>query len=699
MASIRSISERVLRMLLLCAILLVLAGRESARGQSAPQESKDAYARRMAWWSDARFGMFIHWGLYAVPAGAWNGDSSHGEWIRTTAQIPVGEYEKFVAKFNPVKFDARAWVRTAKDAGMKYIVITSKHHDGFCMFDAKASEFDVMATPFGRDVLKELSAACAEEGMKLCFYYSIMDWHHPDYLPRREWEKDRSPAGADYSRYISYMKSELKDLLTNYGEIGVLWFDGEWESTWNDSLGRDLYAYVRSLQPNIIVNNRVGASRSGLEGFSTRGDAPGDFGTPEQEIPAKGLPGVRWESCMTMNDHWGFNAHDQNFKSTRELLRNLAEIASKGGNFLLNVGPTAEGVFPQSSVERLKEMGAWMKTNGESIYGTSASPFSRLVGAYCTQKSVGTGTRLYFHILDWPKDGIWRVPGLLNKTTRAVLLSDASAEPLPVAYQDDGLQVLLGSEPVEPYHSVLALDLNGAPEVVEPPVIDADVPIFVGARDITVAPSAAGVDIRYTLDGTVPTATSGRLAGPIAIRGTTTILARCFRGIRPVSAASSATFTKVVLTPSTAFSDMVPGIRYRYFEGEWDSLPPFGAMIPRKEGVLPNISFSPRSQEDHFGFEYAGWVTVPENAVYSFYTDSDDGSRLYIDGSLVVDNDGLHGMTEVRGIAALAGGAHAIRVTFFEKTGGDGLTVSYSSEHMPKQRIPDSELTIERKRP
>ncbi|NVJ48571.1 MAG: alpha-L-fucosidase, partial [Cytophagia bacterium] len=262
---------------------------------------------RMEWWRDARFGMFIHWGLYAIPAGEWNGTTNHAEWIRTTAQIPLEEYDKFLDEFNPVKFDADAWVKMAKDAGMKYIVITSKHHDGFGLFDSKTSDFDVMATPFKRDILKELSEACEKEGIKLCFYHSIMDWHHPDYLPRREWEKTRTVDGAEFPRYVDYMKAQLKELITNYGELGVLWFDGEWEETWTHADGVELYDYVRSLQPNIIINNRVDKGRQGMQGLTKEGDFAGDFGTPEQEIPATGLPGVDWESCMTMNDHWGYN--------------------------------------------------------------------------------------------------------------------------------------------------------------------------------------------------------------------------------------------------------------------------------------------------------------------------------------------------------------------------------------------------------
>jgi alpha-L-fucosidase len=311
---------------------------------SGEDHADDSHDARIKWWREARFGMFIHWGLYAIPAGEWQGETNHAEWIRTTARIPIEVYDEFVHQFNPVGFDADAWVRMAKDAGMKYIVITSKHHDGFCLFDSEYTDYDVMSTPFQRDILKELADACQKHGIKMCWYHSIMDWHHPDYLPRRAWE-DRPTEGADLDRYIVHMKNQLRELVQNYGEIGVLWFDGEWEDTWNHQYGQDLYDYVRSLQSNIIINNRVDVGRAGMQGLTKEGAFAGDFGTPEQEIPPTGLPGVDWETCMTMNDHWGYNRHDDNWKSTEDLIRKLADIASKGGNFLLNVGPTARGCF------------------------------------------------------------------------------------------------------------------------------------------------------------------------------------------------------------------------------------------------------------------------------------------------------------------------------------------------------------------
>ena len=422
---------------------------------------------RMAWWREARFGMFIHWGLYAVPAGEWKGETKHAEWILTTAQIPVKQYEKFASQFNPVKFDAKQWVTTAKDAGMKYIVITSKHHDGFCLFDSKLTDYDVIdATPFKRDILKELSDECHSQGLKMCWYHSIMDWHHPDYLPRRKWEK-RSSEGADFDRYIEYMKGQVKELITNYGEISVLWFDGEWESTWDHEKGKNLYKYVRSLKPNIIINNRVGKGRAGMAGTYDPKTSPGDFGTPEQEIPATGL-GYDWETCMTMNDHWGYNKNDHNWKSKEDLIRKLVDIASKGGNFLLNVGPTAEGLFPQPSIERLAAMGKWMKINGDSIYGTSASLFSKLDWGRSTTKP----GKLYLHVFEWPSDGKLQVPGLISKAESAYLLADPKIE-LNIDYQSDSAVILVPEKAPDTIVSVIVLEFKGKgePEVVRSPVI------------------------------------------------------------------------------------------------------------------------------------------------------------------------------------------------------------------------------------
>jgi alpha-L-fucosidase len=399
--------------------------------------------QRMQWWRQGRFGMFIHWGIYSVPAGEWKGERvpGIGEWIMERAKIPVAEYELLAKQFNPVKFNADEWVRVAKEAGMKYIVITSKHHDGFCLWDSKVTDYDITdATPFERDVLKELSKACKKHGVKLCFYHSIMDWHHPDaQAPFYPNYNDTSQSNPDFARYVeNYLKPQVKELITQYGPLGVLWFDGEWIKDWTEPMGKDMYDYVRSLQPDIIINNRVGKGRKGMEGLSKSEEYAGDFGTPEQQIPPTGLPGVDWETCMTMNDTWGYKSYDHNWKSAEDLLHKLADIASKGGNFLLNVGPTAEGLIPEPSVERLAAIGKWMKVNAESIHGTTASPLGRLPWGRCTAKP----GKLYLHVFDWPKDGKLAVPNLTSEIKRAYLLADKKASNLAVSRQEDGQVVI-----------------------------------------------------------------------------------------------------------------------------------------------------------------------------------------------------------------------------------------------------------------
>ena len=676
---------RLRRLTLLCLIVCAAAPLFAGGGKETGAE-RDA---RMQWWREARFGLFIHWGLYAVPAGEWNGTTDHGEWIRTSARIPLKEYDGFLRRFNPRRFDPDAWVKAAKEAGMKYIVITTKHHDGFCLFDTKETEFSVMSTPFRRDIMKALSDAARRGGLKICWYYSIMDWHHPDYLPRREWETARSDSGADFQRYIRYMKSELKELLTNYGPVGVLWFDGEWESTWNTAYGRELYDYVRSLQPGIIINNRVGAGRSGMEGFTKDGEFSGDFGTPEQEVPATGLPGVDWETCMTMNDHWGYNSHDAHWKSSKELIRTLADVASKGGNFLLNVGPTSDGLFPQASIDRLGDIGAWMTKNRGCIYGTTASPFRNLPWGRCTERRTAAGTTLYLHVFDWPSDGKLVVPGLLSDPGRAYLL--AGGAPLPTGRSEDALVVSLPLSPPDSSDPVVALEIDGAPDISDPPVITAPENIFVDRLSVGIASERKNIEIRYTSDGSTPGPSSLKAEGPVVLTESGTIRARAFRGGKAVSPVSSAAFTKVSPLRAVRPQGLTPGISFSYYHGAWDSIPDFAPMTPVKKGSLRNFE-TPRLRPENYGFVYDAFLSVPAGGVYSFFTESDDGSRLSLDDSLVVDNDGLHGMTEKRGVIALESGLHAIHVAYFNKSGGAGLGISWRGPGFEKSPLPDSAL-------
>ena len=671
--------------------LLILSSLPSGAIRAQP-ETKEAHDARMQWWREARFGLFIHWGLYAIPAGEWKDRKDYGEWIRTSAQIPLEEYDRFVGRFNPVAFDARAWVRMAKEAGMKYIVITSKHHDGFCLFDSKETDFDIMSTPFRRDILKELSEACHAEGIKICWYHSIMDWHHPDYLPRREWEKDRTAEGADFDRYVQHMKKQLRELVANYGDIGVLWFDGEWESTWNARYGKDLYTYVRGLQPSIIVNNRVGAAREGMEGTTKEGEFGGDFGTPEQQIPATGLPGSDWETCMTMNDHWGYNKSDQHWKSSKDLIRMLADIASKGGNFLLNIGPTPEGLFPEASVERLHDLGGWMKVNGEAIYATQASPFASLPWGRCTRKESARGTTLYLHVFDWPASGTLRVPGLFNTVRSAYLLADGSRKPLMTSRQEDAVTVRLPSGAPDSINTVIVLDLDGKADVSAPPAIDTTLSIFIDQMAVPVSTERENLELHYTIDGSTPTASSPKVRGPVTITSTAMLRARAFRGGKPVSDIREAKFTKVTPVASVS-AEVQPGLHYRYYEGDWDQLPDFARLTPRTVGKLTGISLELKRERERYGIVFSGYLRVPADGVYRFSLSSDDGSRLFLGEQRLIDNDGLHGMQKRNGVVALEGGLHPIRIEYFNKTGGEGLTLSWSGPGFTEQTLPASALS------
>ncbi|MBN1559650.1 alpha-L-fucosidase [candidate division KSB1 bacterium] len=406
---------------------------------------------KMDWWREARFGLFIHWGLYAIPAGEWKGERIPGisEWIMLRAQIPLAEYEALAQQFNPVKYDADAWVRLAKEAGMKYIVITSKHHDGFAMFHSKVSPYNIVdATPFDRDPLKELAEACARHGLKLGFYHSqAQDWNHPGgsyrgYPNEPHW--DKTMQRVPFEQYIEEKAyPQVKEILSNYGDIAIMWWDTPIGMT--EAMAEKLNSLLE-LQPGIIANNRL------------YGPWPGDFSTPEQHIPPTGLD-YDWETCMTMNTSWGYKWYDDDWKSTETLIQYLADIASKGGNFLLNVGPTAEGEIPQPSIERLKGVGAWMKVNGESIYGTTASPFFKLPWGRCTQKVHDSETKLYLHVYDWPSNGTLPVAGLKSTIKSARLLADGQT--LTWTTNDKGVFIKIPTTPPDPVNSVIVLDVDG----------------------------------------------------------------------------------------------------------------------------------------------------------------------------------------------------------------------------------------------
>ena len=373
------------------------------------------------WFLEDRFGMFIHWGLYAIPA--------RGEWVRSHERISNEEYQKYFKQFNPVSYNPREWARAAKGAGMKYAVMTAKHHDGFCLFDSKLTEYKSTNTPAGRDLIKEYLEAFRAEGLKVGLYYSLLDWYHPDYPaygdrqhPMRDNEEYRDTK-HDFKNYIQYFHGQVEELLTNYGKIDIMWFD----FSYNDMTGEKwnatkLVKMIRSLQPDIILDNRLGGNikSKNPEIYS------GDFASPEQIIPPQGVVdedgnSIPWEACITLNNHWGYSATDRDYKSPKHVIRTLVECVSKNGNLLLNVGPNAKGEIPGESLDILAEVGEWMRQNGESIYGCGISQMAKPEWGRYTQN----GKFLYAHILERGIGPI-NLTGLQGKLKNACLLADGS---------------------------------------------------------------------------------------------------------------------------------------------------------------------------------------------------------------------------------------------------------------------------------
>jgi len=428
---------------------------------------------RMAWWREARFGMFIHWGVYSIPAGIWNGREigGIGEWIMNRGKIPVRDYTEMAKQFNPVKYNPEAWVKMAKDAGMKYIVITSKHHDGFALFKSEASKWNVVDhTVYGKDLLKPLAEACEKHGIKLGFYYSqAQDWVNPGGSAARRLTKEGWPnpdsviidaytkehnghwdpaqETRSFKDYIDEVAvPQVRELLTNYGKVAVLWWDTPTGMT--DEAAVKLQSLL-TLQPEIITNDRL-----------KRPNFPGDHKTPEQRIPnLADLDGTDWETCMTMNGTWGYKSYDHNYKTPKTLIRNLLDIASKGGNFLLNVGPTAEGEFPPESIEILKEIGKWMKVNGEAVYGTKASPWGIFDWGRCTVKENGNNSILYLSVFDWPAERVITIDNFNNRISSIRLL--ASGTPVKYSTGNGRLIIYLPETAPDPAATVIKAEVRG----------------------------------------------------------------------------------------------------------------------------------------------------------------------------------------------------------------------------------------------
>lgn len=457
----------------------------SPSGQAPVKPYDAAQQQRLKWFTEARLGMFIHWGLYSLPAGQWPGRESkrRGEWIMQEENLSSAEYEKLAAQFNPTKFNAKQWVDVAKAAGFKYLVVTTKHHDGFCLFPSKLTTYDIAdATPFQRDPIKELADACHEAGIVFCVYYSVADWHHPEFpaeysqrakdpktdktIPDRGFHGAPNPH-ADIAKYADYMRGQVRELLTNYGPIGIVWFDAGGAlrvPNRGDLIKADeLVAMIHQLQPNCLINNRAGIIA--------------DYGTPEQRIPG-GKIVEPFEVCMTLNRKWGYNRFDQEWKSPELVIHNIADIASKGGNYLINVGPTGEGELPAEDVRILQDVGRWTHTNAEAIYGAGPTPFGDELGFEDATRKDKEGKplwvsrdewrcttkpgKLFFTLLKWPGDGAaFQLPKFPNRVTRAYWLGDGRREELPIAVADNGVAVTMPRTRPAGYAPVLCVEVEG----------------------------------------------------------------------------------------------------------------------------------------------------------------------------------------------------------------------------------------------
>ena len=393
--------------------------------------------KRTQWMMNDRFGMFIHWGLYSIPA--------RGEWIRSRELMSIEDYRPYFEEFNPTDYNPKEWAQLAKRAGMKYAVITTKHHDGFCLFDSKLTDYKATNTPTGRDLIKEFVEAFRNEGLKIGFYYSLLDWHHKDYPkygdeyhPMRNDEKYKNET-INFENYIDYFHGQVKELLTGYGKVDIIWFDFSYENEKYSMSGEKwqatrLIKMIRELQPEIIIDNRLELhihSADDLSQFDhfTAGDIndyTGDFVSPEQIIPIEGMTDsqgklIPWETCITLNNNWGYSAVDKDYKTPEQVIRALVECVSKGGNLLLNIGPDAKGNIPTESVEILSEVGKWMDKNSESVYGCTKAEMNKPEWGRYTQN----GKKLYAHIYD-RGIGPLNLVGLNNKVENARLLLDGS---------------------------------------------------------------------------------------------------------------------------------------------------------------------------------------------------------------------------------------------------------------------------------
>jgi alpha-L-fucosidase len=720
-------------------------------------ESTAERDQRMQWWREARFGQFIHWGGYSHLAGVFRGTTTGGlgEWIMNDLGISRANYESDATSLlNPTSFNAQQWVSVCKNAGQKYMVITSKHHEGFSMFDTAVTGFKgessstiysiVRFGPYGQDPIAALAQECKSQGVKFCFYYSIMDWHHSS-----QSGYGSTMLSGQKDSYVMQMKEQLMELVTKY-DPEVLWFDGEWQGWWTTADGQALYRYLRTMKPSLIVNNRVGK----------RAQTDGDFGTPEQEIPPTGLS-YDWETCMTINNTWGFKSNDTSWKSTGTLIKNLADTSSKGGNYLLNIGPTGLGVIPQASIDRLTQMGQWLGVYGESIYATKASCFSDIPSWGCYTTKTG---KLYVHVITWPGNNQLTIPKLTNTINKVYLLNDPGTN---LSYTTAGNDMVITVPTVAPnqYDSVVVVDIVGDPGTLPPVrslvynnpatvsnyyqnnvtyngakavdevsatrwatddnITSAWLEVDFGASTtfnktvtkecIDYGQRVAGYKIQYWNGSSWVDAYTGTTIGSAktdtfaAVTGTKVRL-----NITSVTGAFGPTIWEFMvyneggatptptptLTPTptpTALPTPVPGNGTGLSGEYYDNMDLTNLKVTRTDATV-NFDWGTGSPDaligvDTFSARWTGQVQAKYTETYTFYTNSDDGIRLWVNNQQLVNNWTDHGPTENSGTISLtAGQKYDLKLEFYENGGGAVAMLSWSSASQVKEIIPQTQL-------
>jgi len=632
------------------------------------------------WYRDAKFGIFIHWGVYSVPA--WRPKGSYAEWYwralhdksDTTWQFHQANYGKdftyaeFAPLFKAELFDPDQWATLFRRAGARYVVLTSKHHDGYCLWpSAQSWNWNSVDVGPHRDLLGDLTAAGRKQGLKMGFYYSLYEWFNPLYQ-------------TDVQRYVAeHMLPQFKDVVTRY-KPSIIFADGEWEHPSKVWRSEEFLAWLFNDSPapdDVVINDRWGSD--------TRFRHGGYFSTEYANIAtlkSGRLQKRGWEECRGIGASFGYNRNEtvEDYQSGDALIRMLIDIVSKGGNLLLDIGPASDGRIPVIMQERLLQIGAWLQTNGEAIYATR--PYRTFGEGEAVRFTRSKNRRFVYAIHTRPLGQTLRLQSVLPKAGTSIrVLGDTLA--LPWRVQDGALEIDIPDEVRlrSAATAAVAFRIEAVP-YVEPPRIRVDKTISEN-KPIRVALECAtpSADIRYTLDGREPGPDSPQYRKAFKLKRSALLQARAFKDGYLASLVASRELS--IVDPKRN------GVRFRYYEGDWSVLPDFASLQPVRGGKVYEISLKGTGHRgDHFGIEYEAEIEIARGGKYTFFTESDDGSKLFIDGELVVDNDGLHGQREASGRITLQPGRHRLRVQFFEKDGGESLAVSYQGPGIPKQPIP-----------